>query len=411
MLNVVGSPARYCDGVSRRSFLQVGSLAVGGLTLPGLMEAEATAGKKSHKSVIMVYLSGGLAHQDTFDLKPNAPAEVKGEFKPINTNVPGVQFGEHLPKLAKLTDRLAVIRTVTHKEGDHLRAALLMRTGYPHDNVIDYPIAGCVLAKELSDGKSPLPRFVSLHPHIRDLVPMSHGFLPARYAPVEVQVGDPAFRPVAEGDVDPKLPGVDAFKRVDKDKGEAMRKAVERAFDLRFEKEEVRDAYGRTPFGQGCLLARRLVEVGVPVVEVVMGGWDTHADNFKATERLCKTLDPAFASLVKDLEDRKLLDNTVVVWMGEFGRTPRINLNKGRDHFPLVSSVVLAGGKLKRGVVVGKSSADGFKVEERPVTVQELYATIYSALDVDPGQQLLANNGEKVRLVPKGTKAVAEVMK
>ena len=322
-----------------------------------------------------------------------------------------MQFSEHLPRLAKLADRLTVIRSMTHREGDHTRGGYLMRTGYVWDNQIAYPGLGCILGRELAEDKSPLPRFVAIGPRFNGIPQQDPGFLGAKYGPLNVEAPDSTFREVKPSELDLRVPPLEAFKALDKDNAEAMRKSVLEAFDLAAEKKAVRESYTMTPFGQSCLLARRLIEKGVPVVEVTFFGWDTHADNFKSVAKLSKALDGGFASLLTDLEERKLLDKTLIMWMGEFGRTPKINVNNGRDHWPVCFSVVLAGAKLKHGVVIGKTSADGFTIDERPVTVEELFATIYTAVDVNPMRQNLSNTGQPVRLVPKGTKAVAEALK
>jgi uncharacterized protein (DUF1501 family) len=204
---------------------------------------------------------------------------------------------------------------------------------------------------------------------------------------------------------------LEEFQKLDKDRAEAMRKATLAAFDLSEEKKAVRDAYGRNAFGQSCLIARRLVERGAAVAEVTMGGWDTHANNFAAVKTLCERLDPAWATLLKELKQRRLLDSTVVVWMGEFGRTPRINQNEGRDHWPRCFSVVLAGGRIKGGMVIGKTSEDGTEILEQPVTPPELLATIFQGLDIDPAKEIAAGKDRSEPLVEKGTKPIQDALK
>jgi uncharacterized protein (DUF1501 family) len=204
---------------------------------------------------------------------------------------------------------------------------------------------------------------------------------------------------------------VEAFEAQAKGRGEKLRKAVAKAFDLNEEKEEVRTAYGPDVFGQGCLLARRLVERGVPVVELSMGGWDSHADNFNIVHKRSAILDSALGTLLKDLHERKRLDKTLIVWMGEFGRTPRINAQMGRDHWPNSFSVILAGAGIKGGQVIGKTDADGVRIVERPVTPPELFATIYQALGIDPAKEYRVNDEQKVPLVDAGTKPVREALR
>jgi RNA polymerase sigma factor (sigma-70 family) len=371
--------------------------------------AEPKPPRTDSMHVIILWMSGGPSQIDTFDPKPGNLNG--GPFKTVNTAIKDVLFCEHLPKLAKLADRLTVIRGLSHGEADHQRGSYLMGTGYLHDNETNHPHLGSVLAKELADPKAAVPRFVSMTPPTPGVSQSNPGCLGDKYGPVRVPVVSAQFNEPKESEIDPRLPSLDEFKRVDKDNAEAMRKAVSKAFELDAEKKAVREAYGKTPFGQSCLLARRLVETGVPVIEIVLPGWDGHANNFTLVEKQCKALDPAFAQLILDLEERKLLDRTLIVWMGEFGRTPRINGSNGRDHFPGVCPVVLAGGKLKRGVVVGATNQDGTQVVERPVTVEELFATIYAAVDVDSTKQYPSNSGRPVRYVPKGTKAIAEAVK
>ena len=354
------------------------------------------------RACIILWMSGGPSQFETFDLKPGAPTG--GPFKEIETAAKGVKISEHLPQLAKRANRLAILRSLTHREGDHIRATYLMHTGYAHDGVTDYPSLGSVLAKELGDARPELPRYLSLtgnvHPALRG---KRSGFLGPQYAPVYVEG--------APGDDTLPLPPAAAFEAQAKGRGEPLRRAVAKAFDLAEEKPAVRDAYGRNAFGQGCLLARRLVERGVPVVEVTMGGWDTHADNFTAVKKLSGKLDPAWASLLKDLEARKLLDEVVVVWMGEFGRTPRINAQQGRDHWPLTSCAVLAGRGIKGGQVIGATNADGSKVAAHPVKPCELLATVYQALGIDPTRTNRSNTGQAVPLVEKGAQPIRQALR
>jgi hypothetical protein len=355
---------------------------------------------------IILWMSGGPSQLDTFDLKPGT--DNGGPFKEIETTAKAVRFSEHLPELAKQAKHLAVIRTLTHKEGDHARATLLMRTGHVLDRDTDWPCLGSLLAHELG-GKSDLPPCVSITPQtIFNPRAYSAGFLNARFAPLLVR--DMAIGLGTQEELEKAL-SLEAFQKLDKDRAEAMRKATLAAFDLSEEKEDVRDAYGRNAFGDGCLTARRLVERGARVVEVTLGGWDTHANNFAAVKALCERLDPAWATLLKELKERRLLDNTVVVWMGEFGRTPVINKANGRDHWPRCFSVVLAGGRIQGGQMIGNTSADGSEIAEQPVTPAELYATIFKALDIDPAKEIAAGKDRMVPLVEKGTKPVQEALK
>ncbi len=356
----------------------------------------------NRRALILLWMNGGPSQFETFDLKPGAATG--GPFKPIETVTKGVKISEHLPKLARLTNHLAIIRSLTHREGDHGRGSYLMRTGYHHNGLINYPTLGSVLAKELGAARADLPRYVRIgHPVFLMGMRDNAGFLGPHYGSLTVKQDRP-------GDPTP-LPPVEAFAPLAQGRGEQMRAAVKRAFDLNVEKPALRDAYGRDPFGQGCLLARRLVEAGVPVVEVVMGGWDTHGKAFPLTEKLCARLDAGWSSLLKDLEERKLLDDVLVVWMGEFGRTPQINANAGRDHWPLSFSVVLAGRGVKGGQVIGATNADGTQVAENPVQPAELLATVYTALGVDPTRTNVSNTGRRVPLVEKGAKVVRAALR
>jgi RNA polymerase sigma factor (sigma-70 family) len=352
---------------------------------------------KPKRHCIILWMSGGPSQFDTFDLKPGDPNG--GNAVEIETAVKGIKISENLPKLAKLTDQLAIIRSLTHDDLSHNGGTYLMRRGRRRDDKTSFPPLGALLAKELSDGKLKVPPYVSVNAPLRET---DGGFLPHEFAPLAAEV---------KAGADPKLPSLEAFERLNKDRAGAMRKGVEKAFDLADEKKAVHDAYGATAFGQGCLLARRLVERGVPVVEVTLGGWDTHARNEEQTKKKCEVLDPAFAALLRDLKERKLLDRTLIVWMGEFGRTPRINAGDGRDHWGRGFSVVLGGAGIKGGQVIGKTSDDGTRIDETPVTPAELHATIVRALGLDPKKENKANTGEMVPLVEDGAKPVKEALK
>jgi RNA polymerase sigma factor (sigma-70 family) len=403
------------------------ALLTGGLLLtpPALGDPSIQAGQKDQAkaepasqgdgkpgprySVILLWMPGGPSQFETFDLKPdNANG---GPFKEIDTSAKGVKISEHLPRLAKQAKHLAILRGMTHREGDHIRATYLMRTGREVGGDHEYPTLGSVLAKELGEGRGDLPGYVSLVPWT-PFGPKGHapGFLGAKYAPLEVGATRFGGRP-PQSNERLRLPPEEAFEALAEGKGKQLREAVAKAFDLGEEKEAVRDAYGRTAFGQGCLLARRLVERGVPVVEVTRPGWDLHTDSFPALERLSGELDRGWGALLQDLHDRKKLDTTLIVWMGEFGRTPRINVQQGRDHFPHCFTAVLAGAKVKGGQAIGKTSDDGINILERPVTPAELHATIYRAVGIDPARENRTPGGENVPLVEKGTEAVKEALR
>lgn len=431
---------------SRRRFLQ---LSAAGLTVAGasspwferLAQASA-AGKK--RSCILLWMAGGPSQLDTFDPKPEH--RNAGSGKAISTALPGVQFSEHLPELAKEAKRLAVIRSMTAKEGDHSRATYLGHTGQLPVGPLKYPTMGSFVSKELGDESSELPAFVSIAPS-RFFSPDAYGpgFLGSRFAPLVVgEVAGFQQRDIALTVENLKAPSdvpAERFAKrlalLDAVGGEfassqatpvkshqvAYERAVRlmksnavKAFDLDSESKEVRDNYGRNYFGQGCLLARRLVEAGVSFVEVSLGGlegapagWDTHSDIFNQIKVLNGALDKGFATLLRDLSTRGLLDTTTIIWMGEFGRTPRIS-NGGRDHFPTAYSTVLAGGGIKGGQVYGRTSADGGSVAEKPVQIVDFLATICKAVGVDPSRQNMADGERPIRLVDLKAKPLTEVL-
>jgi RNA polymerase sigma factor (sigma-70 family) len=355
---------------------------------------------KSPFSVIILWMSGGPSQLDTWDPKPGN--KNGGPFRAIDTTIKGVQISEHMPHLAKLAKHLAIIRTLKHREGDHMRATRLMRTGYGVDGC-NYPSLGSVLAKELGEGRPDVPRFISIFPKMDFVLGVSSGgYLGPQF--------DPLVVPPAGNGKGFMVPDIEKFEALDKKRAAKMRQAVNKAFDLAGEKPEVKNAYGPSQFGQACLVARRLIEQNVPVVEITMGGWDTHQDNFNLVQKRSIELDFAWGALLKDLQDRKRLEKTLIVWMGEFGRTPRINANMGRDHWPRCFSVVLAGGGIKGGQVIGKTSPDGMRIMERPVSPQEFLATIYRAVGIDPAKEYRSNTDEKVPLVPEGTKTIKELL-
>jgi uncharacterized protein (DUF1501 family) len=432
--------------VSRRRWLQVTgglSAAAGASWLPQLAAYAQQTGVRP-RSCILLWMSGGPSHIDLFDLKPEH--ENGGEFKPIDTSAPGVQICEHLPKLAEQAKHLAIIRSMSTKEGDHARATHVMRTGYLPQGPIQYPALGSLLSKELITPECELPGYVSISPFI-GLAPAAFGpgFLGPQYAPLIVGSSGPGQSDDAlrvqnveshpgtdasqvdrrlsllqsfEADFAAARPGlmVDSHRSAYASAVRMMRSDGIKAFDLGDEPAELRDRYGRNTFGQGCLLARRLVERGVPFVEVSFSGtdgalgWDTHQQNFPTLKTLCGTLDPAWAALMEDLGQRGLLDSTLIVWMGEFGRTPKINNNAGRDHFPAAWSTVLGGGGIRGGQVVGKTGEDGMTVAERPVTTADLLATVVQAVGLDPTKQNMSNIGRPIRLADPEAKPIEEVL-
>ena len=451
-------PAAFSLPISRRQWLRVASgaaaMAGGSRWLPLL--AEQAAGTKPKRACILLWMAGGPSQMDTFDLKPGH--KNGGEFHEIDTSVPGIRISEHLPQLAQRMEHMALIRSMRTREGDHSRGTYLMRTGYLPQGPIQYPTLGSLISKELGDDEPSLPNFVSIAPNTF-LSPgaFGPGFLGSKYAPLVVggmrqfpgaanpqaeNASEISFRvenlsPV-EGTSEKQfasrldlLAGLDdefSAKRsgvVTESHRSAYKAAVrmmspqsEAAFQLDDEPAELRDKYGRNPFGQGCLLARRLVERGVPFVEISLNGvgdnaglgWDTHADNFNAVKQLSGVLDPAWATLMSDLKDRGLLDSTLIVWMGEFGRTPKINGNTGRDHFPGAWSTVLCGGGIRGGQVVGKTSPDGMRVDDRPVNVGDLIATVCRGVGLDQSKQNLSAVGRPIRLADPSSQPLEELL-
>ncbi len=430
--------------LDRRHFLRAGTASVA-VSMSGWLGrlAHAAANDPERKrSCILLWMSGGPATIDLWDLKKDHPNG--GPFAEIATTAPGLKIGQHLPKIADFGDRLAVIRGMSTKEGDHGRATYLLRTGTLPQGAIDFPTLGSLVAKELCNPAADLPPFVSIAPQ-RSLAQNAFGpgFLGPQFAPLIVADGQVSadgggvdqqlkvqdldrFSNVTASRADERLalmkdleagflgerPGAiaDSHKAAFAAAVRMMKPETARAFDLSEEKAALRDKYGRNLFGQGCLLARRLVERGVPFVEVTLDGWDTHANNHDAVKTLCGTLDAAWASLIGDLKDRGLLDTTTIIWMGEFGRTPKINQQKGRDHFPDAWSTVIAGGGIKGGQAIGKTSKDGMKVEERLTTVPDLLATLCKAMGIDYEKQNMSNVNRPIRIVDKAANPIREVL-
>ena len=435
--------------LSRRAWLKLSAAGVLGCSTSGwlgALAADAAKNPERKRSCILLWMSGGPSQLDTFDLKPGHANG--GPFKPIATNVPGIQISEHFSKIAKLADHWAIVRSMTSKEGDHGRATYFLRTGYLPQGPVQYPSLGALVSKELGDDHAELPNYVSIAPfRFLNADAYGAGFLGPSRAPLIVgenvqgpfpqgqnhaeqalQVQDLApppqvGKPRTDARIEmlcqvqreflarhPDLPvwsHQNAYERALR----LMRSAAVKAFDLEEEKADVRDTYGRNLFGQGCLLARRLVEHRVPFVEVTLNGWDTHNNNAETVRNLSQTVDAAWAALLRDLKDRGLLETTLIVWMGEFGRTPKFGRLDGRDHWPRSFSAVLAGGGIRGGQVIGDTGPDGTVIKERPVTVPEFLATICQALGIDHQKQNLSNVGRPIRIVAPGTRAVQEALR
>ena len=420
----------FGGGLSRRDALKLAAAGVTGVSLSGWMgvlAGRAAATQAKHKSCILLWMDGGPSHKDTFDLKPGTANA--GEFKPIPTAVPGIQISEHFPKFARLMDHAAVLRGMSTGEGAHGRAKYYLHTGYKEgQGGLTYPSLGAIVAAELGRPQAPLPNFVSVGN--RSFGP---GFLGARHQPLIVtdpvrgveNLKSPAAADHFRGRVGLLEEMEQAFYRDYKagagaDHRTTYRRAVTlmqsreaKAFDLALEPAASRAAYGGTRFGDGCLLARRLVEAGVSFVEVTLGGWDTHQNNFDRVKTLSQQVDPAMSALVTDLRQRGLLDSTLVIWMGEFGRTPRINkrgAKPGRDHYPRAWSTVLAGGGLKGGQAVGKTDKEGATVVERPTSALDFLATVCQLLGINYNKQNQTPIGRPIRIVDKGARPIAELL-
>jgi len=418
------------NGLSRRDFLKLTSYGIGGASLSGWMNVLAThaaqAGAKT-KSCILLWMDGGPSHKDTFDLKPGT--KDAGEFKPIKTNVPGVEISEHFPKFAQLMNHSAIVRSMSTGEGAHARAKYFMHTGYREGvGGLTYPSIGSIASMELGKKDFPVPNFVTVGNRS-----YGAGFLGARHQPIIIS--DPArgvenLKPlVAEANFDKRVgllsemesaffrdyqAGTANDHRTTYERAVTLMKSKEgKAFDLSVESDATRKAYGGTKFGDGCLMARKLVEVGVPFVEVSLGGWDTHQDNWDRVKSLSGQVDPALSQLVIDLKERGLLDSTLVVWMGEFGRTPKINsrgAKPGRDHYPRAWSLVMSGGGIKGGQVVGKTDAEGAAVAERPVSGLDFLSTVCTTLGINYTKSNNPPNGRPIRIVDKGATPIKELV-
>jgi hypothetical protein len=429
MLTLFGKRNRYCDGISRRSFLKIGMLGLGagGFTLVDLFRAEARAGvTASHKSVINIFLGGGPPHQDLWDIKTEAPVDIRGEFKPIATRVPGIQICEVFPRIAALMDRFVAIRSIVGSTGGH--DAYQCMSGWDQRSLRSLggrPSIGAVVARVQGPLDPSVPPFVGLArrtQHVPWSDPGGYGFLGPRYN---------CFKPEGQGMADLTLKGVareqladrrlllvsfDRLRRDLDDTGmlQGMDASTERALgvltssrllealDLSREDPRVRARYGEgKPYryqydgaptcNEQLLLARRLVEAGARCVTLTFGRWDSHGQNFQLVRDHGAKLDQALSALIEDLESRGMLQDVTVIAWGEFGRTPRINRHAGRDHWPLVSCALLAGGGMRTGQVIGATNRLGEYARERPVRYHEVFATLYHNLGIDPALTTIAD--------------------
>jgi hypothetical protein len=422
--------------MKRRDFLRIGSLGPLGLSWIDLLRSRVHANSlATHraKACILLWLDGGPSHLETFDPKPDAPAEIRGPARSIATNVVGTRISEWLPRTAQLCDRLSIIRSMTSPLGEHGLANHYLLTGYKPSPALRYPSYGSVVSR-LRSGPSTLPPYIA----IPELPATSAGFLGATYEPFHT-VNDPSKANFRIEDLD-AYPGIDAARierrrtyvdEIDLHASSAKSKAAtsdsafdqayrlitsteaRQAFDIEREPSKIRERYGPRMFGQSCLLARRLIEHQVPFVTVYQKGWDTHNDlivtlrdgfaGAKTGVGLVPTFDLGFSALIEDLHDRNLLDETLVIAMGEFGRTPKLNTQGGRDHWPRVFSVVVAGGGIRGGQIIGASDRMGESPLQDPVTPSDLARTLYTLLGIDPDFELATPDGRPIRVNQGGS--------
>ncbi len=404
--------------VSRRELLKLSAAgSFSALGWRGGLSLQAEELRRKNRACILLWMDGGPSQLETFDPKPGHANG--GETKAISTNVSGIHLAEHLPHLAKVADRLAIIRSLSTREGEHGRAVYLMHTAsLPSSNEL-LPSLGAVAAHGLAQESCSLPAFVRIGD--RPLVGGLGGFLGSQYdayaipeagrLPDNIQsaVDESRFR--RRVDLTDRLQASSAVSTIAQSSehqklyGKASRMILSpqmKAFDLEREPAAMRDAYGRTPFGSACLLARRLVEAGVTFVELAVSGWDTHDNNFVRSKQLCGQFDQPYAYLLNDLAQRGLLDQTLVVWMGEFGRTPRINPRAGRDHYPAAFSAVLAGCGIRGGQTIGATDASGETVQDRRITEKDLFQSIYKSLGIDTKKEFMSPIGRPTKFVDGG---------
>jgi hypothetical protein len=443
MLTIYGRKSQFCDGLSRRNFLRIGALGLGGLALPQILQAESVSRIcKSHKAIIMIYLPGGPPHQDMFDLKTEAPSEIRGEFKPIKTNVPGIGICEHLPRMAGMMDKLIPIRSIVGAEDNHYDYQCMtghLKRGEPPGG---WPSIGSVISKLQGPVDRAVPAFVGLEPVMQHKPYNASG-------PGFLGIAHRSFRPAGEGKADMVLNGItlerladrkgllssfDRFRR-DVDASGVMSgldtfneqafgmltsSKILEALDFQKEGKKVIERYGKgdpKPHGDAAplvmeqfLVARRLVEAGARVVTVAFGFWDYHGNNFRNARNDLPMLDQGVTALVQDLHDRGLdQDVTVIVW-GEFGRTPTINKDAGRDHWPRVSCALLAGGGMKTGQVLGATDRLGGEAAERPVHFQEVFATLYHNLGIDVNKATVTDLSSRPHYLVDGHQPIRELI-
>jgi hypothetical protein len=408
------------DGVvGRRDFLRgvsAASLAAGVLGWKEVVSLKADDLRSRGMACILLFMRGGPSQFETFS--PKAGHANGGETKAIDTSVAGIQIAEGLPQVAKTMNDVAIVRSLTTKEGNHPRATFLMHTGYAPTASVKYPTLGSIVAQQLGDPSSDLPSFVRIGDRGTDggggllgvefdAFSMANSQAPAN---TKLPTAAPRFDRRREllSQLESTYSASGAANEVANhqklyDKAAKMVTSARMdAFQLDSEPDAMRDRYGRTEFGAGCLLARRLLEAGVTFVEVGLNGWDTHDNNFDRTRNLCGQVDQPMAQLIADLKERGMLDKTLVIWMGEFGRTPKINPKSGRDHFPKAFNVALAGGGIRGGQVIGHTDAGGESVTDHPVTVQDLFQSFCKSLGIDPTIENMSSIGRPIKIVDGG---------
>jgi len=428
------TPARRCDGASRRDFLRVGG--VGALGLASVLRAEAsgsTAAGARAKSVILVYLGGGLSHHDSFDPKPDAPDDIRGKYKAIPTSVPGLQVGSLLPQMAKVMDRVALVRSGAHNNDHHETATNWVLSGRFGTPFGDYPAVGAVVAHE-TGFTGTIPPYVAVprNPSFTWELGKS-AFLGGRYE--SFKAGDPSLPAYKVQDLSSeatdakqlgrrdtllkavdglaaRVEGNDAIATYDEFHARARQMVLSsearRAFAVEQESEKLRDRYGRTTAGQSMLLARRLVEAGTRFVTVNYGGWDHHAKIFDSLDKKLPEFDRGLSALIEDMTARGTFQDTLLVVMGEFGRSPKVNKDAGRDHWGPAASLLFAGAGVKPGFVLGKTDKHGGYATQRPVSPADVAFTILDAMGIDPRKQLVAPDGRPIEILDKG-EAVTEL--
>jgi len=449
MLTIPGAKQPFCDNVSRRSFLKIGGLGLGGLSMAQLMQAQAlgsntrlSSEETANKAVIMIYLAGGISHQDFVDLKPNAASGIRGEFNPIDTNVPGIQICELMPRMAQMMDKFAVIRSIKDSDGAH--AAIQCWSGYRSGDQrrLNKPAFGSIISRALGPRDRMVPPYMGLTKTCGHKPWCDIGFpgaLGRGYAPVKPDGEDiklmklegitleqlnnrkrllaafDAYRHDAENQV---LQGADAIYQQAFDVLSSSK--LLDALDVSKEDPKVRARYGKGSdknvddgppvWNDQILICRRLIEVGVRCVTLGFGRWDYHGNNFGQMKQRLPLLDQGLSALVQDIHERGLADDVSVLVCSEFGRTPKINGKAGRDHWPRANCALLAGGGLKTGTVIGSTTPDAGDPDQRPVAFQEIFATLYHKLGIDPKGFIRDANDRPVKLLDQNPHPLHELI-